>query len=141
MVCKLQEFARKVFSMTLRQIEHPARRAGVVVVYAGVLMVEGFVEDPAADTNAHEHPVDEPLEVDKAMIEFGRDRSGELDLVCLEAKMMREAKSAFNTKMSCDSKGLLVSLNLTILILIPPAQYSPLRPRLTPLPISIALVP
>ncbi len=60
----------------------------VVVVDAGVLMMEGAVEDSAAQGMGGEHASNEGFEFDVTVIEFLRHRTFELDLIGLETMVL-----------------------------------------------------
>lgn len=60
-------------------------RLAVVVVDAGVLVVQGAVEQPAAETLRIEHALDKGAELDVAVVQLRRDGALELQLDGLEA--------------------------------------------------------
>lgn len=60
----------------------------VVVVDAGVLMMEGAVKNSAAQGMGGEHAGDEGFELNIAVIEFGWHRTLELELIGLETTVL-----------------------------------------------------
>ena len=64
---------------------HVAVGCGVgVVVHACVLVVQCGIQHVSAQAGLVKHALDEWLELHKAVVELIRDRSLQLDLVCLE---------------------------------------------------------
>lgn len=60
----------------------------IVVVDAGMLMMEGAVKNSAAQRMGGEHAGDERFKLDIAVIEFGWHRTLELELICLETAVL-----------------------------------------------------
>jgi hypothetical protein len=59
------------------------------VVNTRVLMVESTVQDSPSNTSFREHTLYEGFEFHKSMVQFSRNWTLELELICLETKFVR----------------------------------------------------
>ena len=79
---EIEELKRHVFA---RVGEGTVDGCFIVVVHAGMLVVQGAVEDATAEGVRCEHAGNEWLEFDISMVEFWWDRPLKLELIGLEA--------------------------------------------------------
>ena len=66
--------------------ELPEKCRPAEVVHAGMLVVEGLVEDTATETKIREHTFDKRFEFYESVVKLGWDRALELHLVGLETE-------------------------------------------------------